>query len=246
MAGGRLPLAAGDGGHTFYGTRLGLPERLPVRAVTGMDNPSPFFNPLEDVRRHQGNLPHWQQAGVITFVTFRLADAVAVEVRLRWREEQLAWEHTHPEPRDEASSAEFRRRFSARREAWLDAGHGACWLRRPECAAEVVAALWYFDGDRYALGDFMVMPNHAHVLVRPKGGRAAGEIVAAWKSWTARRINAVVGRKGAVWMDESFDHLVRNEAQLAKLREYIRMNPIKAGLAAGNFSGWVAAAQWPA
>lgn len=211
-----------------------------------MDHPSPFFNPLEDVRRHQGNLPHWQQSGVVTFVTFRLADAVAVEVRVRWREEQLAWERVHPEPRDEATVAEFHQRFSARREAWLDAGHGACWLRRAECARELVAALHHFDAARYRLGDYVVMPNHVHVLVQPMPGHPAGEIVAAWKSWSAHRINALLERKGAVWMDESFDHLVRNETQLMKLREYIRTNPVKAGLKGGEFVAWAASASWPA
>ena len=211
-----------------------------------MDNAAPFFNPLEDVRRHRGNLPHWQQAGVITFVTFRLADAVAVEVRLRWREEQLAWERAHPEPRDEATVAEFHRRFSARREAWLDAGHGACWLRNPACAQAVVTTLKHVDGEEYLLGDYVVMPNHVHALVQPIGGRTCGEIVAAWKSCSARRINAVLGRKGTVWMDESFDHLVRNEVQLAKLRDYIRENPAKAGLKAGEYVWSEAPSVWPA
>jgi putative DNA methylase len=57
---------------------------------------------------------------------------------------------------------ELRRRI----EEYLDAGHGACWLRRPEIAALVEGALRYFDGQRYRLLAWCVMPNHVHTLIR--------------------------------------------------------------------------------
>ncbi len=119
-------------------------------------------------------------------------------------------------------------------------------MQRAECAQAVVATLQHFDGEEYLLGDYVVMSNHVHALVQPIGSHACGEIVAAWKSCSARRINAVLGRKGTVWMDESFDHLERSEVQLEKLRDYIRANPAKAGLKEGEYVWREAPKVWAA
>ena len=47
----------------------------------------------------------------------------------------------------------------------LDKRQGACVLRRPELSKIVADSLLYFDGIRYHMGDFVVMPNHVHLLV---------------------------------------------------------------------------------
>jgi type I restriction enzyme R subunit len=46
----------------------------------------------------------------------------------------------------------------------LDAGHGACVLRQPDLATIVGNSLRHFDGERYLMLDFVVMPNHVHLL----------------------------------------------------------------------------------
>ena len=61
------------------------------------------------------------------------------------------------------------------------------------------------------------------------------EILRSWKSFTAHKLNEILGRKGPLWQDESFDCIVRNESQLEKIGFYIRENPQKAGLKAGEF-----------
>jgi REP element-mobilizing transposase RayT len=83
----------------------------------------------------------------------------------------------------------------------------------------------YFDGDRYNLDEFVVMPNHAHALVTPLGAHLLSLILRSWKSYTAKKINASLGRSGAFWQKESFDHIVRSAASLEKFRQYIRDNP---------------------
>ena len=51
------------------------------------------------------------------------------------------------------------------------------------------------------------------------------------KSVTAHRINKLLRRSGPVWEEESFDHVLRSDESLEDKREYIRQNPVRAGLA---------------
>ena len=97
-------------------------------------------------------------------------------------------------------------------------------LVRPEIRELVESALRHFDNDRYKLLDCVVMPNHVHVVVTPFGEHLLSSIVHSWKSFTANRINAVLGRRGAFWQKESFDHIVRSAESLQKFREYIEAN----------------------
>jgi putative DNA methylase len=88
-------------------------------------------------------------------------------------------------------------------------------------------ALRNFDGDRYVLVGFVVMDDHVHVLVQPLKGIALEQILHSWKSFTARQFQRAGGRKGAVWQKESFDRIVRNEADLWEKAGYILANPSK-------------------
>ena len=51
------------------------------------------------------------------------------------------------------------------RDAFLDAGMGTCWLRQPEVAQIIEDALLHFDGIRYRLIAWTIMPNHVHALI---------------------------------------------------------------------------------
>jgi hypothetical protein len=50
------------------------------------------------------------------------------------------------------------------------------------------------------------------------------------KGFTAGRANRLLGRFGAFWLHESYDHCVRNEAELRRIIAYVANNPVKAGL----------------
>ena len=91
-------------------------------------------------------------------------------------------------------------------------------------------ALKHFDGERYHLHAWCVMPNHVHVLVTPLGRHTLSSIVHSWKSHTANRANKRLGRRGAVWMPEYFDRAVRDERHFIAAVEYIENNPVQAGL----------------
>ena len=117
----------------------------------------------------------------------------------------------------------------------LDAGHGACVLRRPEIARIVADSLLHFDQQRYVMLDFVIMPNHAHLLASFPDENAMLEQCESWKHFTATQINRKLGRKGRFWQQDAFDHLMRTEEQFQYLRRYIADNPIKAGLRPGEF-----------
>ncbi|MCC6510122.1 MAG: hypothetical protein IT423_13530 [Pirellulaceae bacterium] len=83
---------------------------------------------------------------------------------------------------------------------------------------------------RYHVSDFVVMPNHAHVMVCfLPGVRLLGQC-RSWKHYTAVKVNSALGRSGEFWQHESFDHLVRDPDHFIKFRNYIAKNREKAKL----------------
>jgi Rad3-related DNA helicase/REP element-mobilizing transposase RayT len=193
------------------------------------------FDPDSPVGIYHRRLPHWRQEGATYFVTFRLADSVPQEKLRQWIAEQEEWLKQNPEPHTPEQRAEFHEKFTERFHRWLDAGMGECLLRRPEISAIVEEALRFFDGERYLLGHYVVMPNHIHAIVRPVQGHRLKDILHSWKSFAANQINAKLQRQGTLWQDESFDCIVRNAAQLEKIGFYILENSEKAGLKPGEF-----------
>ena len=200
------------------------------------------FDPQGEVTAYRLHLPHWRQPGVTYFLTTRLADSLPQAKLAEWHHERECWLRARGcrtpadlETLPAKERRDFHRHFTAKFHAWLDAGFGACWLRRLDAAQTVAGALRFFDGQRYALGDFVVMPNHRHVLVTPAPDHELSDIVRSWKTFTARQINGLLGRTGAFWQAETYDHIVRDEEQLAHYRRYIADNPAKANLRAGEY-----------
>jgi REP element-mobilizing transposase RayT len=164
----------------------------------------------------RGYLPHFDSAETIQFVTFRLFDSLPRAVA-----EMLAKQPDNLAKTDES----------------LDGGSGACWLKDPTVAALVENAMLHFDGDRYRLLAWCIMPNDVHVVVEPVEGNSLGSIVQAWKSFTAHRANSVLRRSGPSWHKDYFDRFIRDEGHLARTVDYVENNPVKAGLAS-TASSW--------
>jgi REP element-mobilizing transposase RayT len=184
-----------------------------------------FFNPEASLIIRRGKLPHWRQEGAIYFVTFRLADALP-QAELEWlqREKEL-WLKLNPEPHTDSQQQEYHRRFTQTVDRWLDAGYGRCILARPDCKTIMESSLLHFDGVRYELGEFAVMPNHVHAIVAPIGEHQLTSILHSWKSFTAHEFNSLLISSGPIWRHESFDHIIRSPEHLAKFETYIRNNP---------------------
>jgi REP element-mobilizing transposase RayT len=186
-----------------------------------------FFNPNAHLTIHRGKLPHWRQDSAIYFVTFRLADSLP-QARLDWlRREKELWIKLNPEPHNDRQQDEFHQRFTETIDRWLDAGYGSCILAHPDCKVIMESSLRHFDGERYELGEFIVMPNHVHVIVATIGGHQLTAILHSWKSFTAHKFNRLLISSGRIWRPESFDHIVRSAEHLAKFETYIRNNARK-------------------
>jgi type I restriction enzyme R subunit len=183
------------------------------------------FSPRAPVGLSRHHLPHWEQEGTTCFATFRLADSLPQEKLAAWRDERDRWLSIHPAPRSEEEEAECRDRFEGALQRWLDAGYGSCLLRSPVVRVIVEGALKFFDGERYRLHAYVVMPNHVHVLFTPAEGRSVGRILQSWKGFAARKINAELGREGTVWEKESWDRFIRTRFHFERTVAYIRGNP---------------------
>jgi len=101
------------------------------------------------------------------------------------------------------------------------------FLSEPKCAESVEQALLHFDGERYRLLAWCVVPNHVHVVVEQIPGLS--KVAHAWKSFTAHEINRILGRNGAVWMREYFDRFMRDNDHLSTTIAYVEQNPASAG-----------------
>jgi REP element-mobilizing transposase RayT len=157
----------------------------------------------------RGYLPHFDSAETVQFVTFRLADSLPKNVveALADRPDRLA--ETNEQ---------------------LDSGLGSCWLKEPEIAGAVEAALLHFDGERYRMLSWCIMPNHVHVVIEAAGSHGLGAIVRGWKSFSAIQANRTLRRSGAFWHRDYFDRFIRDEGHLERTIEYVENNPVKAGL----------------
>lgn len=124
------------------------------------------------------------------------------------------------------------------------AAFGPVWLRDAPIARVVADALLYGESGRhfYELRAWVIMPNHVHVVLRPK---TSLPVITRWlKGSTARQANLIPGRTGeAFWQDESFDHRVRDEEDLDRIVGYVENNPVSAGLAA-NPRAWPWSSAW--
>jgi len=168
----------------------------------------------------RGYLPHFDGGAVVQTVTFRLADSLPRSV------------HEAILTASKTDAARF-----ARIEQMIDEGRGSCLLNDSQNASIVRTALEHFDGDRYRLLAWVIMPNHVHALIEQVTGHRLGGIVQSWKSYSAKQINKNDGGRGAVWAPDYYDRYIRNEVHYANAVAYIENNPVKAGLVA-NAADW--------
>ena len=157
------------------------------------------------------------------FSPFRLVDAVPAEIVAAWKTELKL---SGGEAADDPRCARLRRRI----ERYADQGHGACWLKDDRVAEVVRDALLHFDGERYRLLAWVIMPNHVHAVIEILPGFPLDGVIHSWKSFTSKRVNRLSGRTGAFWMGDYFDRYVRDEAHLWDVMRYMEENPVKAGL----------------
>jgi len=195
-----------------------------------------------EVFRHR-HLPHWDLPGATYFVTACLQDSVTSEENAGMRAHPERWLDSCA--RDDMNRRELARRryidaFRAADERW-DRAPRARFLERPALARKVQESLYHFAGLRYNVFEYVIMPSHLHWVfsVTPEyeasfldERRTPQEaILQSLKSFTGRGCNELLSRAGQFWQQESYDHWVRGDRELYWICEYVRNNPVRAGLA---------------
>lgn len=166
----------------------------------------------------RGYLPHLDADGVIQHVVFRLADSIPKSAL---------------EKIELLDAAQRFQNF----DKILDGNHGSTVLKDSRAAQIVADALTFFDGERYALYAWCVMPNHVHVVAAAVQGWGWSDIVKSWKAYSSAKINALYARSGRLWAPDYFDRFMRDDAHLAATIAYVESNPVTAGLC-GAPSDW--------
>lgn len=188
-------------------------------------------------RRH---LPHYQPAGATLFVTIRLARSLPYHVIGRLAAEARQFMTVLNTVDGSAERAafiyrEYRRAFGRWDTALDKSMTGPAWLRQGSIAAIVAESLHWRHGRVYVLLAYCIMPNHVHLVIRvlpdQRGvPRPLESILHSLKRFTAGKANQLLGRQGAFWQRESYDHVIRDAGELERIIAYVRNNPVKAGL----------------
>jgi REP element-mobilizing transposase RayT len=191
---------------------------------------------------YRRNLPHYHPEGFPLFITFRLANSLPEEV-LRDLKQKRAQELKSLQTKSQSEHYNVEKKYFSRYDDWLDrCASGPRWLEQMNVASIVAERVQTLAGERYQLITYCVMPNHVHLLIKPfdkehlehQGNTAkypVTDTLRLLKGSTARYCNQVLGRDGAFWQHESYDHYVRDEEELERIVRYILNNPVKAGLA---------------
>jgi REP element-mobilizing transposase RayT len=169
------------------------------------------------VSHSRGYLPHVDTTDLVQFITFRLADSMPQNVLAKWHAELESGGIT---------DADLRKRI----ETYLDQNYGSSVLKDRRIANIVRETLLRWDGDRYVLIAWVIMPNHVHILIERADGFSVSEIMHSLKSYSAHEANRLLGRKGRFWFKEYFDRYIRNHHHLVATVKYIEENPVKARL----------------
>jgi putative transposase len=159
----------------------------------------------------RGYLPHFDANTLVQHVVFRTTDSLLL------------------------SEIEMSRRFdatTARRllDVQMDRNGLGNVFGKPEIAKIMQDGLLHFDGERYDLQAWCIMPNHIHALLVTEPACLLGQIVKTWKSQATRTINAECDTNGSVFARDYFDRYMRTSRQVSATIGYIEQNPVKAGL----------------
>lgn len=192
----------------------------------------------------RGYLPHFNSPVHVQHVTVHLADSLPKSA-IDCIDSQLECIS------EEERVIERRKRLHE----WIDAGHGSCILQEQELGDVVQEAFHSFDGERYRLFAWVVMPNHFHVLFQPMDAWTLSKIVGSWKRYTATEIKkwlrarqesgdpgrntlpcgpssepSFLSGELPIWPREYWDRYIRNEKHFNAVIDYIHYNLVKAGL----------------
>ncbi len=191
---------------------------------------------------YRRNLPHIQPPGATFFITFNLTGSIPKHILQQYITEKKRFETAEQNQDNRDKKREWFRKF----EETLDhAQHGHVWLKNEQIAKLVAESLHYRDGKVIRLNAYCIMANHVHTVFAPlikqhsdtdekqtnnNSYHSLSSIMHSLKSYTAQKANQILGRSGAFWQHESYDHCIRNPDELHRIIMYVLNNPVKIGL----------------
>ena len=222
---GTLPVTITHGGTGTLPVSItqGDTGTLPISITQGDTGTLPVTPEIKDWHRRFHSVPH-RENKALQSITFRLYDSLPKEVI-----EEIKLKLDINEDDDSCDSIQYQR-LRQKIAEYEDAGYGQCFLRDERIAAIMQDTLKHFDGERYQLICWCIMPNHVHVLIEVNEGWSLSRIMHGWRSYTAKEANRILGRTGKFWMEEYYDRYIRDDNHLQKTINYILNNPANAGL----------------
>lgn len=190
---------------------------------------------LEYKLYHKRSLPHLQPRGRAVFVTIRSSDPIPDKFMTEYNQyvNTLKAAEAKAEDNKELKISNNKKAF-ARMDDIYTRYHTELDLTQPETIAELISDNIHILGDLCRVYAYTIMPNHVHLLIRPTEIDGVvislAEIMQRLKGLSARQVNMLLGRRGSLWYREYYDHWVRYGREFLNIVEYIRQNPVKAGL----------------
>ena len=188
-------------------------------------------------------LPHIYRKGATFFITFRLKDSLSQVTLNELREEysNKASKIFHPDPNIlEYLLEELKENLFTKFQHQLDGKpFGECILKDPKCAEILYEKILQYNAKYYDLKCFCIMPNHVHILLRtlePSGDNDdknyvnIDKIMMLIKGGSSYLINKKIGKTGPLWIQESYDKIIKDETEYGNVFYYILNNPVKANL----------------
>ena len=201
---------------------------------------------------YRRNLPHIHPRDATFFITFLLAGAIPLSVLKNIQQKndkqvKIIKQNFSNDKSDipVKKISKINKKSFGKIDNYLDTNsRGPNWLSEKALSQMVAEKMHEMDGVRYELIAYTIMYNHVHILINTTGFNTSTSIdksgktknypladtMRLLKGSTSRACNNSLGRKGAFWHHESYDHFVRNEEELNRIIKYIVNNPVKAGL----------------
>ncbi len=155
------------------------------------------------------NLPHIDILEHYQFVTFRTQDSIDTYLKKIYAQETV------------------NKIKQYKIDQYLDNSDEGAYLYG-EVINEIKDYFLSYDKKLFELIALAIMPNHIHVLFKQE--EKLGEIMRVLKGGSAHIANTTLKRKGKFWSDKYYDTVVRDEKHFGVIYDYIKNNPIKAGL----------------
>ena len=200
------------------------------RLMSASGTEKPFDWQTKFLGSYTDDLPHWVVESGRYAVTFRCAGSLPYSVE-RQMEEQRRLLSDHA-PESEAAM-ESRRQFFRILDAYLDQGTGFAPFLDKDLCVDFSNWLQGYAHEGLRLSDFVIMPNHLHLITQPlhlETVDAFRDVWARFKGRSSRFLNQKIQRSGSFWQSYGYDRWIRNESELARWKTYLQRNPVKAGL----------------